>query len=73
MNVEAKKACKSMGINLHDLHEVTLLELKNSLNGESEKIIEMRYIHKDSNRRKKLKILADYVRNNKQNLQKGEF
>jgi len=31
-------------------------------------VIEIRYIHYESRRRKKLRILAEYMRNNKQSL-----
>jgi hypothetical protein len=36
--------------------------------GVTEQVIEIRYIHFESRRRKKLKILAEYMRNNKQSL-----
>ena len=74
MNLEAKRACVSLAINPHDLHEKTIQEFKyNSKPGETEKIIEMRYIHFESKRRKKLKILAEYIRNNRQNITKNDF
>lgn len=73
MNLDAKKACNSVGINMHELNEKTLEEFKHTSKGETDKIIEMRFIHQESKRRKKLKIIAEYIKNNRQNVQKGEF
>lgn len=60
-----------MGINPIDLKEKTLEEFKFNSKYETnatEQVIEIRYIHFESRRRRKLKILAEYIRNNKHNL-----
>ena len=66
MNYDAKKGCKRLGINPLEFKEKTMEEFKyNSKLGDTDQIIEMRYIHAESQRRKKLKILAEFIRNNK--------
>ena len=73
MNVEAKKACRVIGIQPQDLQEKTIQEFQYNAKNETAKIVEMRYIHHESKRRKKLKILAENIRNNRQNSQKPDF
>ena len=67
MNYEAKRAVDRVGINPHDLQEKTLEEFKHNAKDENvtDEIIRMRYFHYENRRRKKLKILADYIRNNR--------
>lgn len=73
MNFEAKKAVDRVGINPLDLQEKTLEEFKHQAKDEgvTDEIIEMRYFHHENRRRKKLKILADYIRNNRHCLGAG--
>ena len=70
MNYEAKRAVDRVGINPHDLQEKTLEEFKHNAKDENvtDEIVRMRYFHYENRRRKKLKILADYIRNNRQYL-----
>ena len=57
-----------MGINPFDLKEKTIEEFKYEAKHDpnaTDQVVEIRYIHYESRRRKKLKILAEYLRNNK--------
>ena len=75
MYYEAKKAIDRVGINPEDLIERTQEEFEKTAKREkqivTDEVIEMRYKHFENRRRKKMKIVAEYLRSNKQNLTYG--
>ena len=67
LNYEAKKACTKNGIDPNDLQEKTIDEFKyNRAPNETEEILEMRLVHYENRRRKRLKILNEFIKRNKQ-------
>jgi hypothetical protein len=60
-----------VGINAIDLMEKTQEEFNYRARGEkvTPDIISMRYYHFENRRRKKLKIVAEYIKKNRQHLQ----
>ena len=69
LSYEAKKACKKQGIEMIELKEKTLEEFKyNAGPNDSSEILEMRHVHYENRRRKKLKIIVEYIKRNKSNL-----
>lgn len=71
MHLEAKRACERVGVNPQDLVEKQYEQVKyeakfeNKSNNITDKIIDMRYYHLESRRRKKLKLVSEYIRNNR--------
>ena len=69
MYYEAKRALDRVGINADDLIERPLEEFqyaaKRERQGVTDEVIEMRYRHYEFRRRKKLKIVGEYLRANK--------
>ena len=66
LNFEAKKACKKNGIDPIDLQEKTIDEFKYKGDpNETEEILEMRLVHYENRRRKKLKIINEFIKRNK--------
>jgi hypothetical protein len=54
---------------MNELKEKTLEEFKYHAGpNDSKEILEMRYVHYENRRRKKLKIIVEYIKRNKQNL-----
>mmetsp|Transcript_17449 Transcript_17449/g.26884 ORF Transcript_17449/g.26884 Transcript_17449/m.26884 type:complete len:84 (+) Transcript_17449:197-448(+) len=65
-----------MGINPNDLLEKTIEEFKYTARNQKEvtdQIIEMRFGHYEMRRRKKLRILGDYIKANKPSQVKPMF
>ena len=75
MYYEAKKALDRVGINPDDLIEKPKQEFEHAARREkqpvTDEVIEMRYKHYENRRRKKLKIVAEYLKSNMQNLSYG--
>ena len=69
--IEARRACERVGVNPQDLVEKPYEQVKYEANSENksnaitDKIVDMRYYHLESRRRKKLKLVAEYIRNNR--------
>jgi hypothetical protein len=69
LNYEAKKACKKQGIDPNDLNEKTMEEFKyNAGPHDTDIILEMRYVQYENRRRKKLRILNEFIKRNRLNL-----
>lgn len=69
LNYEAKKACKKNGLDVEDLQEKTIEEFKyNRGPNDTDEILEMRHVHYENRRRKKLKIICDFIKRNRQHL-----
>jgi hypothetical protein len=69
MYYEAKRALDRVGIIADDLIEKPLEEFQHAAKRErstvTDEVIEMRYRHFENRRRKKLKIVCEYLRTNK--------
>jgi hypothetical protein len=69
LNFEAKKACKKQGIEPNELKEKTFEEFKyNAGPNDTEEILQMRTVHYENRRRKKLRIINDFIKRNRYNL-----
>ena len=69
LNCESKKACKKQGIDPLDLIEKTMEEFKyNSGPNDTDIILEMRFVQYENRRRKKLKILNEFIKRNRLHL-----
>jgi len=74
MYYEAKRAIERCGIDVEDLLEKTLEQFNYHALNEfvTPGILKMRYIHHENRRRKKIKMLAEYVRKNRALLSKNQ-
>lgn len=65
LNFEAKRAVERVGVNALDLVEKTEEEFNYKAKGEGDvpaEMVSLRYFHYENRRRKKLKIVAEYLR-----------
>lgn len=70
LHIEGKKACERVGVNPEDLIEKVIDEFEYNARSEDVKpeIIKMRYNHYENRRRKKLRIVFEYMTQNRKNL-----
>ena len=67
LTYEAKRAVERVGVNPLDLMEKTIEEFNYKAKGDilTPEIMQIRFYHFENRRRKKLRIVADYIKNNR--------